>query len=295
MIVVGVALMLIAAVGAVFLLVPRSSAPRQVVVPVDPNDGWEAASAKATSNLGTMDQMTRDRETYVQRYPRSPGTPMVLNQLGGMYIMQDRFADSIRAYEAAKALVAAGVGVGAKGTFTPSLGILEVNIADAHRRAGDLAQAETILALLIARPLPAKVTVDAYVPQVFVGPLTLADVRQDQHRGDDADALRRNTADRALQLAKANPAETEWISSYAASAYMKRINTLLEDKPPKFDAARALAEEFNRRLPGYSGIMGYNDMLAGVAMVQSRQTTATSAPAASPVAEPPSQPARPAP
>src|SRR5688572_13267308 len=230
---VTLAVLLTASLASIYWI-SRPPARRQVVVPVDPNEGWEAAYQRATSNLGTMEQTTQARQAFVDKYPRSPGTPDVLNQLGGMYMQQNDFAASLRAYEAAKRLVAEGVGLDPKTPFTPSPGILDVNIAHTHREAGDFAKAEAILTEVIARPLPATVETATYVPQVFVAPLTLADVRQDQNRPADADALRRATADRALELAAAHPAAADWMASYAASAYMKRINALLESKPPKF-------------------------------------------------------------
>jgi hypothetical protein len=258
----------------------RTPARRQVLLPVEPNDGWEKAYARAASNLGTMEEMTRARHAFIDRYPRSPATADVLNQLGCMHIQAKQFAEAVRAFEAAKKLVAAGVGAGEKGSRTPSLGILDVNIAEAHRQARKFAQADAVLTELIARPLPAKLDAETYVPQVFVGPLTLADVRQDQHRAANADAIRAAVAERAIELAKANPepAQAEWITSYAAAAYTKRINALLERKPPQFAAARALAEEFKRRLPGYNGMVGYDDMVANVAYVESNANRTTSTP-----------------
>jgi len=265
-----------AAVVATLYLTSRSPGRRQVVVPVDPDDGWEKAYAHATANIGTMEEMTHAREAFIERYPRSPSTADVLNQLGGMHIQQNKFAEAVRAFEAAKKLVAAGVRPAGTGYRGPSLGILDVNIAEAHRRAGNFVQAEAVLAAVIARPLPAKIEPDAYVPTAFVGPLTLADVRQDQHRDADADAIRVAVAERAMKLATVDPtaAQVEWITSYAAAAYTKRINALLERKPPDFAAARALAAEFKTRLPGYNGMVGYDDMMASVAHVESSQKTA---------------------
>ena len=289
--------MLAAGVAVIVALLPRRTAPRQVVVPVDPNAGWEQAYARATSNLGTVEQATADRAAFVARYPRSPGTAGVLNQLGSLYLQQSKFAESVRAYGAAKELLAAGVGVGVKGAMAPSPGILDVNLAEAHRLAGDLARAEAVLAAVIARPLPAAVEPDAYVPQAFVGPLALADVRQDQRRAAEADALRAAVADRAIDLARAHPAAAEWVASYAASAYAKRIAARLEHKPPDAKAARALAEEFKRRAPGYRGVFGYDDMMASVTFAETGALGpaegAAAAPAPAPAPAPDTQPADP--
>src|SRR3954471_16576581 len=99
-----------ALIGAVALTLwlMRPPAARQVVVPVDPNAGWEAAYATATSNLGTMEKTTWDRQAFVDRYPRAPGTLVALNQLGGLYAREGKFDESVRAYEAARKLAASG-------------------------------------------------------------------------------------------------------------------------------------------------------------------------------------------
>src|SRR4051794_32982549 len=99
--IIGLAVGAATLLGAVALTLSlmRSPAVRQVVVPVDPNAGWEAAYETATSNFGTMEKTTRDRQAFVDRYPRSPGSLYVLNQLGDLYAREGKFDESVRSYE----------------------------------------------------------------------------------------------------------------------------------------------------------------------------------------------------
>jgi tetratricopeptide (TPR) repeat protein len=231
------------------------------------NTGWERGYQKATSNLGTMEETARARQEFVDRYPRSPGSLNVLNQLGDIYARTGKFDKSIRSYEAAQQLLASGFTTEAP--MKVSAGILQVNLAETYRLKKDFAEAEALLRELMSKPLPPAVEVETYVPQVLVAPTTLARVLRDQGKPREADQLLVETANRAIELNELHPG-IEWIESYAAAAYMQRVNAALESNPANVSEARRLAEEFHTRLPNYGEGQGYQQMVESIQMYQSR-------------------------
>jgi len=266
---IGIAVAIVCLIGAIALTawLMRPAERRTIVVPVDPNAGWEAAYAKATSNLGPMEQTTLDRQKFVDAYPKSPGTLVVLNQLGDLYARQNRFAESIRAFEAARQL--ARDHVPSQPGLHVAPGVLDVNLAQTYRMSKRFDEAQKLLIEVMRRSLPATADVDTYVPQVFLAPLEMADVCHDRGEERDADQLRKETAERAMVLAKRHP-QADWIPSYAAWAYYQRINARLDRTPPDLAEARALAEEFNQRMPNYAGNLGYPSMIQAVSAVEAR-------------------------
>jgi tetratricopeptide (TPR) repeat protein len=154
-------------------------------------------------------------------------------------------------------------------TLATSWGIKQINHAYQLRADGKLKEAEAILQEVAAKPVPDKPELATWVPQLFVAPLMLADLWQSQGKVAEAEALNRKVADRVVELRKKYPKEETWLPSYGAHAYTQRIRAKLAEKPANVDAARALAEEFKTRIPGYSGIMDYSQMTAEISASQS--------------------------
>jgi hypothetical protein len=128
-----------------------------------------------------------------------------------------------------------------------------------------LKAAEKILQDVMARKPADKPDIQTWVPTLFVAPLQLAEMWAKEGKPAEADALNQKVAEKAIELDKKYPKEKIWIPSYAAAAYMQRINILLAKQPPAIDAAKALATEFKTRMPEYSGIMDYQQMTEAIA------------------------------
>jgi tetratricopeptide (TPR) repeat protein len=151
-----------------------------------------------------------------------------------------------------------------------SWGIKQINLAYQLRTRGDLAAAEAILKEVAAKPVAeGKPDLQTWVPQLFVAPLALAELWQSQGKLAEAETMNKKVADKVVELRQKHPNEEIWLPSYAAHAYTQRIRAALEAKPAKVDVARALAEEFKTRVPGYTGIMDYTQMTGEIAASQS--------------------------
>jgi tetratricopeptide (TPR) repeat protein len=245
---------------ATIVWLTRSPARRQVAVPLPTaaapasNDGWKRAYGQVMARIGSMDEMTRARQQFVDQYPRSPGTRIVLFQLMSMYAQQGKLAEAKRATELGNQSFP-------DDSIMPvSLGIYHVNTADNLRRAGKSQQAEAILKQVIARPLPKEPDIQTWVPQLFVAPLALAEIWQSTGKTAEADAMNRSVADKVVELNKLHPDE-QWIPGYAGQAYYQRIRALLAGGSTAAQPARALAEEFHQRVPTYSGPFDYQQMI----------------------------------
>lgn len=253
-----IAMLLIGVATIVWLT--RSPARRQVAVPLPTapapasNDGWKRAYGQVMSRIGSIDDMTRARQAFVDKYPRSPGTKAVLFQLMSMYAVQGKSAEAKRATDLGNQSFP-------DDSIMPvSLGIYHINMADNLRRAGKSQQAEAILKQVIARPLPKEPDIQTWVPQLFVAPLALAEIWQSQGKTAEADAMNRSVADKVVKLNKLHPDE-QWIPGYAGQAYCQRIRALLAGGSTAAQPARALAEEFHQRVPAYSGPFDYRQMI----------------------------------
>jgi len=164
-------------------------------------------------------------QQFMDKYPDSPANVHLLNLMSAVYLRSNQ-------YDLACAALKQAIQIAGEDRF---VNILEMNLANAERMAGDLATAEARLKRVMVVPVPETLE-DSYAvtPQLFSAPFFLAEVYQKMGDPAKADNLLKQTAERAWQMTQDNP-DIEWLPSWIGSAFQRRITLLLETEPENLE------------------------------------------------------------
>jgi tetratricopeptide (TPR) repeat protein len=215
---------------------------------------------KGALSAGSIEAGVKFYEDYIKQYPTGGDTVAMMNRLANAYGMLQRFDDAEHMFHEARTLAG-------DDRFVSTISINEGWL---YMERGDYGAAKKCLKEVMDKPVPASLS-DPYAvtPQLFIAPLFYSRVLVKEGQAAEAEKLISDVAQKALRMTKENPG-TEWLPSYVQGAYQELVNLQLEKEPPDFQKARAACEEFNVKMPDYSGNVSYGTMLRSIEMCEER-------------------------
>lgn len=230
--------------------------------PADEDAHSEAEKTKlAALSTGSLEECGDLYADYLRRFPAAREGIEIRRCLASVYIRTERLDEARKLIQEAMAMTRSD---------PKEWTLCEIFLIDIETAAGNLDVAERMCYEIMTRPETGDVPdPSSVVYPCFVGPEKLATVEKARGNTAEADRILRLMGEKALEMAAANP-EADYLPSYAAKAYSRRIELILTTQPENIEAAHALAEEMKQRLPDYRGLFDYDTVVRSLATHKQR-------------------------